>query len=45
MATANINTAMLTWARERAGFSVSEFAHKLTTNEERLLKWEAGEHP
>ncbi len=43
MATANVNTAMLTWARERAGFSVPEFAHKLTTNEERLLKWEAGE--
>lgn len=43
MATANINTAMLTWARERSGYSVSEFAHKLTIDEERLLKWESGE--
>jgi Zn-dependent peptidase ImmA (M78 family) len=43
MATANINTAMLTWARGRSGYSVSEFAHKLTISEERLLKWESGE--
>lgn len=43
MATANINTAMLTWARERSGYSVSEFAHKLTIDEKRLLKWESGE--
>lgn len=43
MATANINTAMLTWARERSGYSVSEFAHKLTIDEHRLLKWESGE--
>lgn len=42
MATANINTAMLIWARERSGCSVSEFAHKLTIDEERLLKWESG---
>ncbi|MDO8235838.1 XRE family transcriptional regulator [Citrobacter werkmanii] len=42
MGTANINTAMLTWARERSGYSVSEFAHKLTIDEERLLKWESG---
>lgn len=43
MATANINIAMLTWARGRSGYSVSEFAHKLTISEERLLKWESGE--
>lgn len=43
MATANINTAMLTWARERSGCSVSDFAHKLMVDEERLLKWESGE--
>lgn len=43
MATANINTAMLTWARERSGCSVSDFAHKLMIDEERLLKWESGE--
>ncbi len=43
MATANINTAMLTWARERSGCSVSDFAYKLMIDEERLLKWESGE--
>ncbi|MDV5354843.1 ImmA/IrrE family metallo-endopeptidase [Enterobacter asburiae] len=43
MATANINTVMLTWARERSGCSVSDFAHKLLIDEERLLKWESGE--
>ena len=43
MATANINTAMLTWARERSSCSVSDFAHKLMIDEERLLKWESGE--
>lgn len=43
MATANINTAMLTWARERSGCSASDFARKLMIDEERLLKWESGE--
>ncbi|EQB98925.1 XRE family transcriptional regulator [Photorhabdus temperata] len=43
MATANINTAMLTWARERSGYSVSEFARKCGVSEERLLRWESGE--
>lgn len=45
MATANINTVMLTWARERSGYSVSEFARKCAISEEHLLKWESGEQP
>lgn len=43
MATALINTAMLTWARERAGFAVSDFSHKCGVTEERLLEWETGQ--
>ena len=45
MAKANINTHMLTWARERSGIPVSEFAHKYGVSEEKLLAWEAGEQP
>lgn len=43
MTKANINTQMLTWARERSGIPVPEFAHKCGVNEEKLLAWEAGE--
>ncbi|MCZ0750095.1 XRE family transcriptional regulator [Aeromonas enteropelogenes] len=45
MTTANINTEMLMWARERSGFSVSEFAKKCGVPEERLQEWEMGKHP
>lgn len=45
MATANINIQMLTWARERSGIPVPEFAHKCGVSEEKLLAWEAGEQP
>ncbi|MEL3922111.1 XRE family transcriptional regulator [Aeromonas enteropelogenes] len=45
MTTANINTEMLIWARERSGFSVSEFAKKCGVPEERLQEWEMGKHP
>ncbi|MFM5335796.1 ImmA/IrrE family metallo-endopeptidase [Aeromonas enteropelogenes] len=45
MTTANINTEMLVWARERSGFSVSEFAKKCGVPEERLQEWEMGKHP
>lgn len=40
MSTANINPQMLTWARERLGLSVSEFAKKLAQNEDKLVAWE-----
>ncbi|GAB6070868.1 XRE family transcriptional regulator [Thiomicrorhabdus hydrogeniphila] len=43
MSTANINPEMLTWARERSGFSVSQFARKMGKTEERLLEWEKGQ--
>lgn len=43
MATANINTAMLTWARLRSGYSLPAFAAKCTVTEERLMQWESGE--
>lgn len=43
MAKANINTQMLTWARERSGIAVPEFAHKCGVSKEKLLAWEAGE--
>lgn len=42
MAIANINTEMLIWARERSGFSVSEFARKCQVTEEKLVGWESG---
>lgn len=42
MATANINTAMLSWARKRSRYSVAEFASKLGVTEERLIQWESG---
>lgn len=43
MPTAKINHRMLTWARERSGFSVTEFAIRSNFNEDRLYRWEAGE--
>ena len=45
MTTANINIQMLTWARERSGFSVPEFAKRCGVPEERLLEWEEGKRP
>ncbi|AVL71573.1 peptidase [Oligella urethralis] len=41
MSTAHINPQMLTWARERLGFSVSEFAKKIAQKEDKLAAWEA----
>lgn len=43
MSTANINPQMLTWARERLGLSVPEFAKKLAQKEDKLVAWEAEE--
>ena len=34
---------MLTWARERSGYALPEFARKLNVTEEKLSEWEAGE--
>lgn len=45
MAKANINIQMLTWARERSGISMPEFAHKCGVSEDKMLAWEAGEQP
>jgi Zn-dependent peptidase ImmA (M78 family) len=42
MATAKINTDMLTWARERSGVAVPEFAQKCGVSEEILNEWETG---
>lgn len=43
MSKAHINRHMLTWARERSGIDVLEFARKCGVTEERLLAWESGE--
>ncbi len=43
MSNAKINKAMLTWARERSGYALPEFARKLSVTEEKLSEWEAGE--
>lgn len=45
MSTANINPKILSWARERLGFTVPEFAQKLGKTEECLVAWESGEKP
>ncbi|MGY3854829.1 helix-turn-helix domain-containing protein [Aeromonas aquatilis] len=45
MTTANINIQMLTWARERSGLSMPEFAKKCGVSEERLQEWEEGKRP
>ncbi|WP_026602720.1 helix-turn-helix domain-containing protein [Methylomonas sp. 11b] len=42
MTTANINTTMLTWARERSGVTVSEFARKCGVSLDKLSEWESG---
>lgn len=42
MTKANINTHMLTWARERSGIDVPDFARKCGVTEDRLLEWESG---
>lgn len=43
MTTANINTEMLSWARERSGIAVPDFARRCGVSEDRLLEWESGE--
>lgn len=43
MSNAKINKAMLTWARERAGYVLPEFARKLNVTEQKVSEWEAGE--
>lgn len=45
MTTANINTTMLTWARERSGTAVSEFARKCGVSLDKLSEWESGHCP
>ena len=37
-----INPAMLRWARERAGYSIEEVAHRRRVPPERVKEWEAG---
>lgn len=43
MSNAKINKAMLTWARERSGFALPEFARKLNVTDQKVSEWEAGE--
>lgn len=45
MTTANINTEILTWARERSGISIPEFSKKCGVSERKLSEWESGESP
>lgn len=45
MTTANINTKILTWARERSGISAALFAKKCGISEQKLLDWESGDSP
>ncbi|WP_404359479.1 ImmA/IrrE family metallo-endopeptidase [Methylotuvimicrobium sp. KM1] len=45
MTTANINTTMLTWARERTGIDVSDFARKCGVSVDKLSEWESGRRP
>jgi DNA-binding transcriptional regulator YiaG len=43
---AEVEPAILTWARSNAGLSIEEAAHSLQTKPERMLAWEEGdEHP
>jgi len=37
-----INSQLLTWARESAGFRIEELAHKLRVPKEKLEAWETG---
>ncbi len=43
MPTALINHRMLTWARERSGVSLPEFARRCHVDADRLQGWENGE--
>jgi len=43
MAQAFVNPTLLTWARERAGFTVAEISKKLSVKPEQVEAWEAGE--
>ncbi len=42
--TALVEPALLTWARESAGFSLEEAAHKAGIKAERLQAWEVGQN-
>ncbi|PVZ68216.1 ImmA/IrrE family metallo-endopeptidase [Pelagibaculum spongiae] len=42
MSTANINRAMLSWARERLGQTVADFAAKMNQPEDKITAWESG---
>jgi DNA-binding transcriptional regulator YiaG len=37
-----INSALITWARETAGFSIPEASTRLGVTEAQLSSWEAG---
>ncbi len=43
MSKAHINPANITWARERAGMTVSELSKRLSVKEEQVTSWERGE--
>lgn len=43
MVEALINPSILAWARERAGFAVSDIAEKMKIKQDKVLAWEAGE--
>lgn len=45
MSTAIVNRQMLSWARERSGFSLPEFARKFGISEDIIYEWEAGARP
>jgi len=40
---ATINPAVLTWARETAGFDLTAAASKVDIDEEKLAAWETGD--
>lgn len=43
MVEALVNPNILAWARERAGFAVSDIADKMKIKQDKVLAWEAGE--
>ncbi|MEL4428336.1 XRE family transcriptional regulator [Shewanella mangrovisoli] len=43
MSNAKVNKAMLTWARERSGYALHEFARKMNVTEQKVSQWEADE--
>lgn len=43
MVEALVNPSILAWARERAGFAVSEIAKKLDLKQEKVEAWEKGD--